>query len=292
MVLPLSGPEFWDHQFGIASFDEFKPLATQYLGGFGVFGLQFPNEVLAQIAYNSPYSALGLYIGGRIAASGYVGTDQQQSTTDVINSLQPFVVGDLLGRSAVAGLVIPNCFQVAIQFTDSGHAMENVIGVENASGTAAGAAAAVKAAWEVAAGPHSLRSSSTTMVNYHAVDISSLSGTIADLASTTAGGAGAGPLSTRGAAALVKWNGSSRARSTRGRIYTGPLREAEINNDGATLASAAITALNTAFTNFRNSLGTAGYPLVVLSRKTSTATVVTQHSVESTIATQRRRIRV
>jgi hypothetical protein len=291
MGLGALGSDYWATTFGITTYDEFVAAATPILDA-GLPHVGFVDNIALTTAWNLPTTVAGAYITAGLVATGFHEDTPSGPATVVFNSLWPITSAQQQEVTGVAGLVIANCFQVSIQFTDSGHAMENVIGVENASGTAAGAAAAVKAAWEIASGPHSLRSSSTTMVNYHAVDISSLSGTIADLASTTAGGAGAGPLSTRAASALIKWNGSSRARSTRGRMYTGPLREAEINNDGATVASAAITALNTAFTNFRNSLGTAGYPLVVLSRQTSTATIVTQHSVESTIATQRRRIRV
>lgn len=292
MALPLSGPEFWDEQFGIASFDEFRPLADKYLAGFGTFGIQLPNEVLAQLAYNAPYSAIGVYLGGRIAASGYVGSDSEQSTSTVVQSLQPFAVGQLLEETAMTSLVIPNCFQVSIEMLCGGHDIVNVIGVRNSSGTAAGAAAAVKTAWEISAGPLANLLNSVTVRNYHAVDLSSSTGTIADLASTAAGGVSSGSLATRGACALVKWNGSTRSRSTRGRLYYGPLLEAAINSDGATLVSGTRTSYNTMFTTFRNSLNSSGYPLVVLSRTLSQSFDVTQHDVESTIATQRRRIRV
>jgi len=155
----------------------------------------------------------------------------------------------------------------------------------------AAAAAAVKAAWEVASGPLANMSNLISMVNYHAVDIGSTGGTITDLASSATGGLSTATLSTRAACALIKWNGSNRSRSTRGRLYFGPIREADIDPDGATVSSAIRTTFSTAFTNFRTSLSSAGYPLVVLSRKTSTATVVTQHAVETLVATQRRRIR-
>jgi hypothetical protein len=194
-------------------------------------------------------------------------------------------------EAAVAALVIPNCFQVSIQMVAGSHAVENVIGVENASGTSAGAAAAVKAAWEVASGPLATMSNLISVTNYHAVDIGSTGGTITDLASTANGGLTTNTLSTTAACAHNKWNGSNRSRSTRGRLYFGPIREADIDPDGATITSANRATFVTNFTNFRNSLSAAGYPLVVLSRKNSTATVVTQHACETLVATQRRRIR-
>ena len=52
-----------------------------------------------------------------------------------------------------------------------------------------------------------------------------------------------------------------------------------------------MNGMNTAYTNFRTSLASSGYPLVVLSRKLLQPFPVTAHSIEATIATQRRRIR-
>jgi hypothetical protein len=291
MALPLSGPAFWDQHFGIADFEEFRPLADKYLAGFGSFGIQLPNEVLAQIAYNAPYSALGTYLGGRIAASGYVGTDKEQSTSDVVTLTTPFVIGQLQQETDMSSLVIADCFQVTISSVAGGHAIENVIGVKKAGGTAAGAAAAVKTAWEIASGPLANLATLSSMVNYHAVDISSTTGTIADLASTTAGGRASQNLATRGACALIKWNGANRSRSTRGRLYYGPICESDIQADGATLDTTRATAIGTAFSNFRTSLTSSGYPLVVLSRTLSQAFDVTASAVEAGIATQRRRIR-
>jgi hypothetical protein len=209
----------------------------------------------------------------------------------VWNSLWPITSNNNAQEAAVATLVIPNCFQVSIQMTAGSHAVENVIGVENAAGSSAGAAAAVKAAWEVASGPLAALSNLIAMVNYHAVDIGSTGGTITDLASSATGGLSTNTLATRAACQLIKFNGSNRSRSTRGRLYFGPARESDIDADGATVTASIRTSTNTAFTNFRNSLSAAGYPLVVLSRKNSTATVVTTHAVETLVATQRRRIR-
>jgi hypothetical protein len=74
-------------------------------------------------------------------------------------------------------------------------------------------------------------------------------------------------------------------------MYFGPLRETQINSDGRTMDSTSLASINTVFTNFRASLVTSGYPLVVLSRVLSIATAVSSHAGETTIATQRRRIR-
>lgn len=291
MTLPGPfGSDYWRVTFGITTKAEFDAAATPVLDA-GLPHVGFIDNIALETAWISPASVAGAYITAGLVAAGFHEDSPAGPATSVAGSLWPLTVAQQQEVTGVAGLVIANCFQVSIQYHDTSKAMENVIGVENAAGTAAGAAAAVKAAWEAAGGPLAGRSSSTIMDNYHAVDISSLTGTIADLASVAAGGSGAAALSTRGACALVKWNGSSRSRSTRGRLYLGPLREAEINADGATLGAANITAINNEMTVFRNSLSAAGYPLVVLSREHSIATIVTAHSTEATIATQRRRIR-
>lgn len=187
-------------------------------------------------------------------------------------------------------LVIPGCYQVSIHATVGGKQVVNVIGVQNAGGSAAGAAAAVKAEWEKVGGPMRIQMAQYLMQKYHAVDIGSTSGAIVDLASTGVGLV-SGSLSTRAASALVKWNGGTRNRSSRGRLYFGPLGEGYIDINGATLVPANQTLIQNAFIQFMNGLSTQGYPLVVLSRTLSQAFPVTTVAVEATIATQRRRIR-
>lgn len=284
------GPTFWSDTYGLTTYAEFSAQAQRYLPNvlpFGDFGV---DDTLIGLAWVSPWSASGLLIQSGLTLEGYTGVARssgtqifQQQQTGAVHSAQ---------ESAGAMLIIPDCFQVNIQMSVGGKQVENVIGVENAAGTAAGAATAVKTAWEIALGPLAKLLGAVAMTNYHAVDISSGSGAIFDLASTTTGSAGAGSLATRAACALVQWNGSTRNRSSRGRLYYGPLGEANINPDGATLVTIDRTNIGTAFTNFRNSLTTSGYPLVVLSRTLSQAFPVTQHAVELQIATQRRRIRV
>lgn len=192
----------------------------------------------------------------------------------------------------MAQLIVPNCFQVAIMGKAGGSDVVNVIGVQNGAGTAAGAAAAVLAAWKVGNGPLARLSSLYTMSQVVATDIRTSNGAISVLADSTAGGvATTNAFATAGACALVKWNGGTRSRSSRGRLYLGPIMETDINADGRTVASASNTTLTSAITNFRNSLNSAGYPLVVISRVLSQSFPVTSHVVENTIATQRRRIR-
>ena len=192
----------------------------------------------------------------------------------------------------MATLIIPNAFQVSIEMEASAQPVVNVVGVTSASGTAAGAAAAVKAAWEGTGKPLGALTSAIVARNYRAVDLGSAFGDIADVSSSTPGGsATTGGLATMAASALVIWNGSSRSRSTRGRLYLGPLLDGQINTDGRTLASTTLTGINTAMANFISSLASAGYPLAVISRKNLAAYPVTSAATSSVIATQRRRLR-
>lgn len=207
-----------------------------------------------------------------------------------VGSVVTSSAGSRITEDAVSQLIIPGCFQVSIDGVSGAQPVVNVIGVQNAGGTAAGAAAAVQTAWKVASGPLGVLSSSYALTGFIATDIGDPNGDIVSIGDTTAGGGTVG-VSTNAASALVSWNGGTRSRSSRGRLYFGPLQEANINADGRTLASSFITTLTTAFGNFRTSLSSSGYPLVVLSRVLSQSFPVTTHTVESVIATQRRRIR-
>ena len=191
----------------------------------------------------------------------------------------------------MAGLLIPGTYQVNINAVSGSQDVQNVVGVANASGTAAGAAAAVQTAWKVAAGPLSALSSFYALTDFRAVDIGDPNGDIAVVSDTAAGGQASAAIATNAACALVSWNGGTRSKSSRGRLYFGPLGEANINPDGRTLVAGSKTAITTAFTNFRASLASSGYPLVVLSRVLLDKFPVTSHTVQTTIATQRRRIR-
>lgn len=189
-------------------------------------------------------------------------------------------------------LIIPGCFQVSIEASSGSQDVTNVVGVQNGGGTAAGAAAAVQKAWKAAGGPLGTLSNLYALRQFRAMDLSSANGAIAVVTDTTAGqSTSANSLATNAACALIKWNGSTRSKSSRGRLYLGPLMEININADGRTLTSGSITGFTSAFTVFRNSLASDGYPLVVLSRSLSQAFPVTGHAPESVIATQRRRIR-
>ena len=291
MTVPIThpGPAFWERAFGIESEAEFETAADRYLPDVLPFGNLGFNAAIAETSYQNPFNPAGLAIQAGLISDGYQGSERSAANS-IFSVLQAGLVQNEQGAT-MGQLVIPDCFQVTIQMTAGGRAVENVIGVRNASGSAAGAATNVQSAWEQSSGPLAELSSLVAMVNYHAVDIGSGSGAIADLASTTAGGISASPIATRAASALIQWNGSTRNRSSRGRLYFGPIHAGALNSDGATLDSTYATAYDHAFTLFTNSLSANGYPLVVLSRVLSQAFNVTSHAVEATIATQRRRLR-
>jgi hypothetical protein len=195
------------------------------------------------------------------------------------------------GQDSMPALIIANTYRVAIKATSSGLPVLNVVGVRGtAGGQEAAAAAAVKAAWET--GATSLLNQHTNnyhMVSYDATDLTTATGGIASVASTGVGSFTA-ETSTAAACALFKFMGGTRQRSSNGRMYYGPIDQNSVNTDGRSLEAAAKTALTTALTAFVTSLNTAGFPLVVISRHLSSAHLVSTYLVESTIATQRRRI--
>jgi len=280
--------DFWN-RYGYTSADEFADDVGPYMPSLRYLGLGFDSRQSALLAYELPFTPAGNVALAIVTAQRlFGGTDFQrtlagQEAGNYVNS-DPGV--------NVPALVVPATFLVSINMQSGGQEVVNVVGVRNASGTAQGAADAVQTAWKVATGPLANLWSSVSYLKTRAMDLSSVNGAIAEAAATGVGGvASATGLATNAACALVKWNGSTRSASTRGRLYYGPLRETELNADGRTLTSTAQTAITLAFTNFRNSLSTSGYPLVVVSRKNSEAHTVTGHAVESVIATQRRRVR-
>lgn len=196
------------------------------------------------------------------------------------------------GDPTMPALIVPGCFLVAIKGLSGGQDIVNVVGVRNSGGTALGAAQAVRDAWAPATGgPISQLTNLYVLDTVRAMSIDSVDGAIAEVSGINKAGVLTGSHATNGSTALIKWNGGTRNPSSRGRLYYGPLNEAQINPDGRTITTANLSAINTAFNAFRTSLEGAGYPLVVISRKNSTATTVTSSAVESVIATQRRRIR-
>jgi formaldehyde-activating enzyme involved in methanogenesis len=64
-----------------------------------------------------------------------------------------------------------------------------------------------------------------------------------------------------------------------------------VGSDGASFAGTMAITLTTAFTNLVNSMSSAGYPMVVASRKNLSTTPITLIRVSPTLATQRHRLR-
>jgi hypothetical protein len=195
-------------------------------------------------------------------------------------------------QSAMAPIVIPNVYRVSIEAFCGGQEVVNVIGLRGSgSGLELAAAQATQTAWKVASGPITRVNGLYQLSGFRSMDLSSLNGGIAFVPDTQGGTNTATQIATNGAAALVKWNGGTRSRSSRGRMYAGPLVEGDINADGRTLSATAVTAWNNAFNAFRTSLSSNGFTLCVISRTLSQAYDVSTSGVEATIATQRRRIR-
>lgn len=282
------GPSFWERTYGYATFEAFSADALPLLDGVGLGPIRPPTEVLLRSAWYAPGGGIGVYVAGRLAAAP-TGSEPSPFAAWALAQLQAINTEQ---ENTVATLVIPNAFQVSIEMEAGGQDIVNVIGVTSASGTALGAAGAVKAAWENASGPLKALIPSVAVRNYRAVDLSSVFGDIADVPSTAVGTSTAGTgFSTLAAAALIQWNGASRSRSTRGRMYLGPLGEGDINPDGRTLVSGRQSLFGVYANTLISSLATAGYPLAVLSRKNLQAYPVSSVAVSSIVSTQRRRLR-
>lgn len=92
---------------------------------------------------------------------------------------------------------------------------------------------------------------------------------------------------------LVRKNTAFGGRSGRGRMYVPGVSEAVVDQSGA-IAAPTVTAMNTAFESWRNALDGIDVPMVILHQPgapLSTPTPITSFSVQSVVATQRRRQR-
>jgi len=190
-------------------------------------------------------------------------------------------------------LIIPNAFQVAIEMTVSGQTIFNVIGIGGNFGTsnAEDVANLVKAGWEKEFSFLSQLTSDVKMVQYSVTDLATSDGAIFRLASNASGGLTASGISTLAASALIQLGSGTRNRSSRGRMYLGPLRETQINPDGRTLATATRTSIESAAEVFRLHITQADLTWSVLSRTQKSYSVITAFRVSDIIATQRRRLR-
>lgn len=91
--------------------------------------------------------------------------------------------------------------------------------------------------------------------------------------------------------ALVRKVTASGGRKGRGRMYMPGVFTGMLNADMSTIASATITAMNTAYLNFLVALQTATTDMYLLHADATAPTQVTDLLVQSAVATQRRRIR-
>lgn len=287
---------FWD--FIAPDFASFKAVLDPIWPVTIGFGLNLTKEGMIEEAWASPGSAAGLAARLYYELAGQPGGNQataDRTWNAVRDQGQATQVNGrwVSTRGAEMTLVIDKVYRCNIDMVVGGRNISNVIGVRGAaSGQEADVAAKVLTAWKVTNGPLSKLSNLIAMTKVLVVDLSTVNGGIAQVTDSTVGGNGSTPtLSTRAACTLVKLNGSSRNPRTRGRVYYGPLMEADINSDGATLASASATAHTAAFGNFKTSLSGNGYTWCVISRSDAAAYDITTVAAESTIATQRRRLR-
>lgn len=191
----------------------------------------------------------------------------------------------------MAQLLIPGAVQVAIRMECSGQDVLNVIGVSgNFDEDLTVIANKVKTAWEKTGGPLRLKFNGVKMIGYRAVRLDA-GGSVADVPSSATGGITTGSLATMASSALVNIGTATRNRSQRGRLYHGPLLETDINPDGRTVQATIVTNITSAYNQFRTDLETGGNPWLVLSRKNLSSSPVQTVSVQSIIATQRRRQR-
>jgi hypothetical protein len=188
-------------------------------------------------------------------------------------------------------LVIPGAYQVAIHQVVSGQEIVNVLGVtSDGFGAANVVADKVHAAYIAAGGPISWLSNAVKIEKIKVTDLSGPTGEIYE--KTTADvGKGTGQVGSLATCAVVRVTAGNRSRSGKGRVYFGPLAASNLGIDGRSLLPTTATGIATAFQQFRTAINSDGYQWVVLSRKLSVATPITNVSVASIIGTQRRRLR-
>jgi hypothetical protein len=179
---------------------------------------------------------------------------------------------------------------VSINAESGGQPVTNVIGVRKPFSTSEEITETVLAAWIATNGPRTRQQSTTVLKDIRAMFLGVEDGEVY-VRPATGGGVLTDQKSTNAACALISIGGTSRARTSKGRLYFGPLGEPQIESDGRTVTAAYRTSLQASFVQFDDQLAADGMEWVVVSRKLQDVTPVTQIAVQSTIATQRRRIR-
>jgi len=190
----------------------------------------------------------------------------------------------------MAAIVVPGAYMVSINAESGGQTVSNVIGVRGISNQAAQIAVAVSVAWNRAGGPREYHPTAYTMRNVTVMDLATETGQVVVWPSTGTGGA-PGSLATNASCALVSYSSGSRSRSTRGRLYHGPLTESQMDVNGRHITVQFNGQLNTAYRQFKADLETAGYSWIVISRKNQTFVEIGEPTAQSLSGTQRRRLR-
>jgi hypothetical protein len=293
---------FWD--FIAPDLDDFLEISAEVLPAAVAIGpVVLSADELAEVAYKSPGSGAGLALrsyyqarqlglSSTLADAVWAGINAQAAGGAFGDG--PGVGGSFSweARPVVAALIIPNVYRVAIEAQVAGRNVTNVVGVRGSGpGLAAAAAGAVHEAWTVGGfAPLANLPSSYVLSGVTATDLSSASGQVIEVPGGQAGQQ-SGQIATTAACALVKLGGGTRSRSSRGRLFFGPLTEGAIEANGRTLAAGTVTSISQAFDVFRAGLLADGFTLCVISPTLGSATDVASHSVDSTVATQRRRLR-
>lgn len=187
-------------------------------------------------------------------------------------------------------LIVPDTYLVSLNFQSGGQPVTNVIGIRTDTHNTSYVTEKVLAAWNMTAGPKVRQQSTTVATDVRAMWLGAADGEVY-VRPATGGGTLTDNKSTNAACALVTIGSSSRARTSKGRLYFGPLGEPQIDADGRTVAASYRTLLQASFESFKNQLTADDLEWVVISRKLQSASPVQQIAVQSVIATQRRRIR-
>lgn len=294
---------FWDF---VA--DDF-PTFLSKLGGWvpkaaSLGGKVLSADELLSLGYSSPASPAGCCC--RIAyeySQSQSGSQQDawNAQQNLLDNLQrggsitpgPAAAGlDMTRGLSMAQIVIANTYRTTVKAVFGGQEIQNTFHfLGSGPGQETACCTALQVAWKIASGPLSRFDAKYTLVEFEAIDLSSVNGGIWVITDTTSGTRVSTATAGRQTSALITYNGQTRNRSSRGRTYLGPLYESDIAIDGASLEAASVTAIGTAMTNFRTSMNTAGFPMQVLSRTQVQNYPVTLQRVEPIIATQRRRLR-
>jgi hypothetical protein len=183
--------------------------------------------------------------------------------------------------------VIADTFRCALNWKASaGGTATNVMHFRKSGGSAAGLYTSIDS--HVAAGMWGAMPATAFVDN---VVITPLDGTTASTTNSTGSPAkwtgGTDGTVVPQVAHILKLTTAKRGRSYRGRLFL-PMTSENVIAAGV-LQSSVVTSVHAAWVTFLTAVAADGYTLVVASYVHSTAELVTSHTVESALATQRRR---